>query len=93
MVQIVRYSNRKLYSRTHTSYLNLSEIIDIIRKGGNVQVTCNTTGTDLTASTLGQALVASGNVPVNTLTNLIRGSASELTAFDIVQLDTSDFAY
>lgn len=70
MVQIVRYKNRKLYSRNHSSYVTLSDIRNIIREGKEVQVTDNESFADITAQTLAQVLTTM-NVPVSTLRELI----------------------
>lgn len=73
-VQIVRYKNRKLYSRTHSAYVNLSDIRDIIREGKEVQVTDNESFADITSHTLSQVLTATTNVPVSRLRELITGT-------------------
>lgn len=70
MVQIIRYKNRKLYSRTLSTYVTLGDIRDIIKQGKSVQVSDHE-GSDITATTLAQVLTVTGNVPVYKIQALI----------------------
>lgn len=74
MEQIIKYKNRKFYSRTLNATLTLSQIRDLIKEGKSVQITEYTTGADITAETLTQVLAISGNVPVCTLRALIQNA-------------------
>lgn len=71
MVQIIRYKNRKLYSRTLSTYVTLGDIRDIIKQGKSVQITDKESNSDITALTLAQVLTVTGNVPVYKIQALI----------------------
>ncbi len=71
MEQIIKYKNRKFYSRSLNATVTLTDIRDLIKEGKSVQVTEHATGTDITAETLALVLTISGNVPVSTLQSLI----------------------
>lgn len=78
-VQIIRYKNRKLYSRTYSTYVTLADIRDIIREGRAVQVTDFETSEDITSQTLAQVLTVVSNVPVLSLRDLITGAQTITT--------------
>jgi len=52
---IKRYPNRKLYSVEKSHYVTISQILDMVSSGENVQVV-NTLGTDITLKTLKSGL-------------------------------------
>jgi polyhydroxyalkanoate synthesis regulator protein len=72
MIQITRYSNRKLYSKTDSTYLTLEALRDKIKTGATVKVTDHKTGTDITAKVLA-ATVTTLNLEVAQLQKLIKG--------------------
>lgn len=49
---IKRYQNRKLYDVNNAKYININEVINFIKDGGNIKVTCNKTKDDITKKTL-----------------------------------------
>lgn len=51
---IKRYSNRKLYDTSQSSYVTLDEIAEMVRAGEDVQIIDNKSGEDLTRVTLAQ---------------------------------------
>lgn len=51
---IKRYSNRKLYDTSQSSYVTLDEIAEMVRGGEDVQIIDNKSGEDLTRVTLAQ---------------------------------------
>lgn len=67
---IIKYKNRKMYSKTLKSYVTLADIRKMIRDGQQV-VVADADGVDITSQTLTKALTGV-EVPVNTLTNLIQ---------------------
>jgi polyhydroxyalkanoate synthesis regulator protein len=72
---IVLYSNRKMYSRVRSVYVNLEDIKRmIVEEKIDVQVISNTDGADVTAKVLIQVLTTCKEVNVNKLRNLIRES-------------------
>jgi Uncharacterized protein conserved in bacteria len=52
MDTILKYKNRKIYSKTSSSYVTLAELGEMVRNGEEFQVICNTTKRDITAETL-----------------------------------------
>lgn len=50
--KITRYQNRKLYSHSDVSYLNLQEIGDTVRDGHQIEATDNKTKADITNNVL-----------------------------------------
>lgn len=72
-VEIIRYKNRKLYSKDTSTYVTLSDIRDLIKSGKTVQVLDNESSEDITAQTLAQVVSATVKaVPVFVLQELIR---------------------
>jgi len=55
MLNIVRYQNRKLYSKNDKKYITLGEINDWVRAGRSITVASHKTGEDLTDKTLAAA--------------------------------------
>ncbi|MFZ0685101.1 MAG: polyhydroxyalkanoate synthesis regulator DNA-binding domain-containing protein [Terriglobales bacterium] len=54
---IKKYGNRRLYDTTHSAYINLDEVAEMIQKGRDVQVVDAATGEDLTRLVLTQIVV------------------------------------
>lgn len=76
---IKKYGNRRLYDSTHSRYINLDEVAQLVRDGGEVQVVDAVTGEDLTRSVLTQIVVeqAKGNdsaFPLDVLRQMIAAS-------------------
>lgn len=57
MIQIKKYSNRRLYNTATSRYLNLEELAALIREGEQVTVTDASTGEDLTRAVLLQIIL------------------------------------
>lgn len=75
MEEIVLYSNRKMYSRIRSKYVNLDDLKSmIVDEKIDIQVIDNKDGEDVTAVILAQILGRSKNVNVVKLRNLIRES-------------------
>lgn len=51
-VKIKKYANRRLYDMSQSSYINISDIADMVRSGQDIEVKDAKTGDDLTAATL-----------------------------------------
>ena len=51
-VKIKKYANRRLYDMNQSSYINISDIADMVRSGQEIEVKDAKTGDDLTAATL-----------------------------------------
>jgi polyhydroxyalkanoate synthesis repressor PhaR len=54
---IKKYENRRLYDTTNSRYINLEEVAEMVRKGGEVQVVDAKTNEDLTRTVLTQIIV------------------------------------
>ncbi|MGK5092112.1 polyhydroxyalkanoate synthesis regulator DNA-binding domain-containing protein [Deltaproteobacteria bacterium TL4] len=56
-ILIKKYSNRRLYDVTHSQYLTLDELVELIKAGCEVQVTDSKTKQDITQSVLTQVFL------------------------------------
>lgn len=76
MITIKKYSNRRLYDTSASSYVNLGQIADMIRGGERIEVVDAKTNEDLTQSVLLQILIeeqgAGGLLPNGLLHRIIR---------------------
>lgn len=50
--EIIKYNNRKLYSKDASRYVTLKEVADLVKSGFNVRVTKNEDDTDITRDVL-----------------------------------------
>ena len=77
-VLIRKYANGKLYvlrgNTEPAGYIDLQDLIDIIRKGKDVKVICKETGLDLTSITL-RSCLGYVEVPVEDSLSIIRGKS------------------
>ena len=62
LVEIVRYSNRKYYSKSHGQYVKLVDILQYIREGCVVEVHEYSTKKDMTRDTLLKVLPYDKNI-------------------------------
>lgn len=76
MIRIKKYSNRRLYNTESSSYVNLSEIADLVRSGEVIEVSDAKSGEDLTQAVLLQILIeeqgAGALLPSGLLHRIIR---------------------
>jgi polyhydroxyalkanoate synthesis repressor PhaR len=56
-VLIKKYENRRLYDTTNSRYVNLEDVAEMVRKGGEVQVVDAKTNEDITRTILTQIIV------------------------------------
>lgn len=68
---IVRYQNRKLYSKDLSRYIKLGEVAQFVKEGDDVLVLCNRTKNDITDLVLSQAVLQKG-INRQTAINLLR---------------------
>lgn len=54
---IKKYENRRLYDTTHSRYVNLDEVAEMLRQGADVQAVDTKTGDDITRLVLTQIIV------------------------------------
>jgi len=85
MIEIKRYSNRKLYSTDTKRYITLDKIADLIRNGYEVTVIDNDTEKDITAVTLTQIIFEQekkhdGFLPRSVLAGLVQAGGNTLGA-------------
>jgi len=57
MRRIKKYSNRRLYDSTSSSYINIEELIQFVRDGEEVEIIEDTTGKDITNNILLQSIL------------------------------------
>jgi polyhydroxyalkanoate synthesis repressor PhaR len=86
MIQIKRYSNRKLYNTETKEYISLDDITRMVSQGIEVQVVDHKTGKDLTALTLTRILMKQekhrdGAFSKKILTQLVQTGEEFLGAF------------
>jgi polyhydroxyalkanoate synthesis repressor PhaR len=91
-VVIKKYGNRRLYDSTHSRYVNMDEVAQMVREGRDVQVVDAGTGEDLTRAVLTQIVVeqSKGNdsgFPLDVLRQMIvaSGRASNEAALGYFQ--------
>jgi polyhydroxyalkanoate synthesis repressor PhaR len=56
-IVIKKYENRRLYDMTNSRYVNLEDVAEMVRKGGEVQVVDAKTNEDITRTVLTQIIV------------------------------------
>ncbi len=82
-VVIKRYRNRKLYNTHSKRYITLEEIEELIKEQVEIKVIDNTTGEDITSTTLSQIIFEleknrSGFLPLSLLFSLVQSSGSRI---------------
>lgn len=90
---VKRYSNRKLYDTTTSRYVALDDIAAMVRRGEEVEVTDNETGSDLTAVTLAQIILEderrrSGVLSLSLLRDLVRSGGTTIADVTARSLET-----
>lgn len=85
MIQIKKYSNRRLYDTSESRYITLEELAEKIKAGAEVRVQDASTGADLTQATLAQIIMESRGAgrlfPAPLLTQMIRMGDDALAEF------------
>jgi polyhydroxyalkanoate synthesis repressor PhaR len=82
-VIIKRYRNRKLYNTQSKQYITLQQIEELIKVRNEVKVIDNSTGDDITATTLSQIIfelekTRSGFLPASLLLSLVQSGGYRL---------------
>lgn len=82
-VIIKRYRNRKLYNTQTKRYITLEQIEELIKEQIEIKVIDNTTGEDITATTLSQIIFEleknkSGFLPVGLLISLVQSGGQRI---------------
>ena len=81
MRKIKKYTNRRLYDSTSSSYINIEEVIQLIRAGEEVQIIEDSTGKDITNNILLQSILETNATvqlfPSSLLHRLIRVQSKE----------------
>jgi polyhydroxyalkanoate synthesis repressor PhaR len=80
---IKRYANRKLYDTTHSRYVTLDQIGELVRAGEEVKIVDNTTKEDLTSVTLAQIIFEEEKrkksfLPLGTLKSILQSGGEQL---------------
>jgi polyhydroxyalkanoate synthesis repressor PhaR len=85
MITIKKYSNRRLYDTSQSSYITLEDLAEKIRSGSDVRVVDAKTDRDLTQQVLAQIILESRGaaklLPVPLLMRLIRMGEDNLAEF------------
>ncbi|WP_168210447.1 polyhydroxyalkanoate synthesis regulator DNA-binding domain-containing protein [Persicimonas caeni] len=85
MITIKKYSNRRLYDTSQSSYITLEDLADKIRQGNDVRVVDAKSDEDLTQQVLAQIILESRGaaklLPVPLLMRLIRMGEDNLAEF------------
>ena len=80
MVEIRKYSNRRLYDTSSSRYITLAELGDMIRDGVEIQVKDAKTGQDLTRTVMLQIILENEQdmnlLPVSFLRKIIEASGN-----------------
>lgn len=71
-LNLIKYSNNKLYNKVTSKYITLYEIFNYIKKGYSLKVIDNKTKNDITTLILVKSLVYDNNLKNNEVLNLIR---------------------
>ncbi len=80
---IKRYRNRKLYNTQSKRYITLEQIEELIKEQNEVEVIDNTTGEDITATTLSQVVFEleknrTGYLPQSLLISLVQSGGNRI---------------
>ena len=83
---IKRYSNRKLYDTTHSRYVTLDQIGELVRSGEEVKIIDNSSKEDLTSVTLAQIIFEEEKrkksfLPLGTLKSILQSSGEQIQEF------------
>lgn len=83
---IKRYSNRKLYDTTHSRYVTLDQIGELVRSGEEVKIIDNASKEDLTSVTLAQIIFEEEKrkksfLPLGTLKSILQSSGEQIQEF------------
>ena len=78
VITIKRYSNRKLYDMTHSRYVTLSELGEMVCQGETIRVVDNDTKADLTEVTMTQILMAQQKQKQKGIYKLVQSQAEIL---------------
>lgn len=75
-MHLTKYANRKLYSKTESRYVTLTEVANAIRAGADLKVIDNETEHDVTNDTLASIVANVVNLDKTSLVGIIRGSGN-----------------
>lgn len=76
MKQLIRYSNRKYYSRELSRYVTCEDVADWINAGEDVTALCNKTKRDITPTLL-HAVISKRVYDKRRLMSLLKGNSNE----------------
>jgi polyhydroxyalkanoate synthesis regulator protein len=60
MIKIYKYKNRKIYNRTTSKYIKLTQLLDLVNQGETIQVIEFDTRRDITVDTVTKAFFEAG---------------------------------
>lgn len=68
-----KYANRKIYSLEKKGYVNLPEILSLVKGGVSVRVVTHKEGKDVTEEVIREAIMRSSELSTDTLISMVRG--------------------
>lgn len=71
-ITIIKYQNRKLYSKELKGYITLNDILDYVKTGQSYNVCDKVTGADITREVTQMAVMTLVDLDLNTLSNLVK---------------------
>lgn len=77
METIVKYKNRKMYSKKLSKYVNLDYIIDLVRSNNNLEVLDYSTNKNITNLVLSEAIIKLNLNTSELLTIIKKGGKNE----------------
>lgn len=72
MKNFKKYKNRKIYSAEKKAYVNLTDILSLVKQGESVQVLTHDGSKDVTSEVLREAILRSSEIPVDKLVSMVR---------------------
>jgi polyhydroxyalkanoate synthesis regulator protein len=77
METIVKYKNRKMYSKKLSKYVNLDYIIDLVRSNSNLEILDYSTNKNITNLVLSEAIIKLNLNTSELLTIIKKGGKNE----------------
>jgi polyhydroxyalkanoate synthesis regulator protein len=72
MITLIKYENRKIYSKDANRHVNLDEILEAVKDGEVLRIIEHRTNRDVTSEVLNQALSRYAPLTVNQIYTILR---------------------
>lgn len=73
MITLIKYDNRKIYSRELNRYVSHQELVENIRAGYEIKILEHKTDKDVTTEVLNQAIVRYAPLTMKQIYSILRG--------------------